>query len=433
MPRTSADYDTRTRAARLRLTPRNDPYFRNAGGGFLLGYKRLNADTNGVWIVRTREAGKYKQRAIGEADDHSNANGASVLDFATAMRLASDPNAKRKAASSGFTVADALKAYFDTHKSPHREEYRRIALLHIVPTLGGYDVNKITRDIIDKWLMSLVDAPRDKKGRVKQFDPKDKDARRARMDTANRILTHLKAALNRAFDIPANNIVSDAAWRRVESFQGVSKARKDHGIRDREVSQLIASAASFRPPLANLIQAGYLTGARLGELRDANVGDFDARGGILNVDGKTKARPITLTDDTTAFIAKLAKGKRSDAILFPDQNGKRWPGDIEFGRQFAKAAKLAGLPYSDPDEGKKGGVTFYTLRHAYISRALESGKVDISVIAENCGTSVRMIEQHYKHILAARRKAMLESGAPSLSVIEGGKASPRSIGKRKAA
>ena len=41
---------------------------------------------------------------------------------------------------------------------------------------------------------------------------------RARKSTANRILTILKAALNHAFT--HDRVSSDAAWRRVEPFEG---------------------------------------------------------------------------------------------------------------------------------------------------------------------------------------------------------------------
>ena len=43
--------------------------------------------------------------------------------------------------------------------------------------------------------------------------------------------------------------------------------------------------------------------------------------------------------------------------------------------------------------------TFYALRHLYISRAIE-GEVPLNVIADNCGTSIRMIETTYAKVIA---------------------------------
>jgi integrase len=53
---------------------------------------------------------------------------------------------------------------------------------------------------------------------------------------------------------------------------------------------------------------------------------------------------------------------------------------------------------------------FYSLRHYYISKALLAG-VQAQVVAENCGTSLAMIEKHYGKFLRADRKAMLDKVA----------------------
>lgn len=57
--------------------------------------------------------------------------------------------------------------------------------------------------------------------------------------------------------------------------------------------------------------------------------------------------------------------------------------------------------------------TFYALRHSYISRAIEAG-MSLTVLAENCGTSVRMIEKTYAKVLADKRWESIVNGAPRL-------------------
>ena len=57
--------------------------------------------------------------------------------------------------------------------------------------------------------------------------------------------------------------------------------------------------------------------------------------------------------------------------------------------------------------------TFYALRHSYISRAIETG-VPLTVLAENCGTNVRMIETTYAKVLAGKRREFIARGAPRL-------------------
>ena len=50
---------------------------------------------------------------------------------------------------------------------------------------------------------------------------------------------------------------------------------------------------------------------------------------------------------------------------------------------------------------------FYALRHAYISEAIENN-VPLTVIAENCGTSVRMIEETYAKVLFEKKRDFVE-------------------------
>ncbi|MDN4712170.1 hypothetical protein QYZ44_25765 [Vibrio parahaemolyticus] len=58
---------------------------------------------------------------------------------------------------------------------------------------------------------------------------------------------------------------------------------------------------------------------------------------------------------------------------------------------------------------KSKDLTLYSLRHSYITIALENN-VPIPLIAENAGTSGTMIERHYSHITVLTpeaRKALL--------------------------
>ena len=52
----------------------------------------------------------------------------------------------------------------------------------------------------------------------------------------------------------------------------------------------------------------------------------------------------------------------------------------------------------------------YSLRHTYISRALEHG-ASVKLIADNCGTSIRMIEKHYWKSIQSQRQEMLDKVA----------------------
>jgi integrase len=90
-------------------------------------------------------------------------------------------------------------------------------------------------------------------------------------------------------------------------------------------------------------------------------------------------------------------------VLLPRADGDRW-GKSEQARPFKRAAALAGLPAS---------ASFYSLRHSHISRAIESG-MPLSLLAENTGTSLSMIQRNYAKVLAATRREVLQATAPKL-------------------
>ena len=98
----------------------------------------------------------------------------------------------------------------------------------ILPELGSVQVEKLTTDRLNRWRNKLATQP--KRVRTKRTaekpatreTPDDDDARRTRKATANRILTMLKAALNRAFQ--ADRVASDSAWRKVKPFAKVDEA-----------------------------------------------------------------------------------------------------------------------------------------------------------------------------------------------------------------
>ena len=398
MARTSIDYDTRTPTARKRLTPRGTPYTRQIAPGKLLGYFRRE-DKAGSWAVLEWTGRGYKQRTLGNADDVTRADGLDVLTFDQAQRKATNPALGAPIPARKLTVRHALDTYFTAlaGKSVHAEEYRAGANKHIVPVLGDYRVDRITKTQIEDWQAGMV-----------RDDPEDPDARRRSQDSANRVRTMLMAALNAAFQDEANGIPTDAAWRRVKPFKKVARARDDD-LDPADVRLLIAKAATFDQALANLMEGGYLTGARLpGEFAGVDVSDFDAANRRLSIrTGKTGARTVTLTNEAIAFFSRLAKGRKPDDPLFPRADGTRWPRTGHF-RWVKRAVELAKLPLS---------VSLYTLRHAHISRAIDAG-MPLSLIAANCGTSLLMIQNNYAKVLARTREDMIQKTSPKLRAVK---------------
>jgi integrase len=134
------------------------------------------------------------------------------------------------------------------------------------------------------------------------------------------------------------------------------------------------------------------------------VRDFNLIDRTLKVDGKTGPRIIILQPEAVTFFKLIGKDRAADEPLLRRSDGTRWNRSHQQ-RRMAVALERAGLD-------REG--TFYALRHSYISRAIE-GEVPLNIIADNCGTSIRMIETTYAKVLAGKRREFIERGAPSLA------------------
>ena len=69
----------------------------------------------------------------------------------------------------------------------------------------------------------------------------------------------------------------------------------------------------------------------------------------------------------------------------------------------------------DVHSGKN--ITWYSLRHTHITLRLNAG-TPVPVIAANCDTSMKYIEEHYFHYRAAEQTEILSKGRKSLGKAE---------------
>ena len=383
-----------TRTRRLQLPVAKKPVFVRIGHGISLGYRRNQ--TAGTWVLRVADGkGGSHAVSVGIADDYNEADGIQILDFWQAQKQANlkarkSPDAPRK---EPLSVRAAAITYLEvlTAKNVRTAADTRGRLeKHFLPKFGDRQITSLTKTILDGWLAAMV---------AKSEDPET--VRRSK-DSANRVLSMVKALLNHAMRDPANGIKDDSPWRLVKPFHGVSKARDIRYTTD-EVQRLIEGAPDAAT--ANIIRGAYLTGARYGDLATAHIADFDPRTSTLQINvGKTRFRTVILQSSAASFLSSIATGRSSDNFLFVRSNGTRWKRSAQT-RPIKEALKAAGL---SPDGN------LYALRHTYVSIAIEGG-VPLNVIAENCGTSVRMIEKTYAKILAENRRDFIEKGAPKLT------------------
>jgi integrase len=380
-----------SRNARLDLEQDKKPTFVSIGQGLSVGYRRNK--TAGTWVFRKADGkGGMQTKAIGVADDFEEADGKDILTWWQAVetvRQRGKPNGGLPPGS--ITVQQAFDNYLPKLEAKNARSARTTkgrVNKHILPRLGPCRIIDLTKTQLEGWQSSLV----------KKSD--DKEAVRKSKDSANRVLTMLKAILNHAWNDESNAIPTDQAWRKVKPFKDVARPREVR-FSPSQAHKLIANVED--PKFARLVEGGYATGGRYEELIGAKVAHFDRAGRMLSVSGKTGSRPIILQPSAVKMLARITAGRPRDAFIFVKVDGTRWKPSDQV-RPMKKAILKANL---DP----KG--CFYALRHAYISEAIEKN-VPPTIIAENCGTSVRMIEQTYAKVLFEKKRRFVEQGAPKL-------------------
>jgi integrase len=387
MARTVRDAKLDTRAARLRLGIRPEPYWRTIEKGLALGYRRRTS--GGTWLTRRWAAkGRYVEQKIATADDLQNADGVAVRDFAQAQQAARDwwrAELRREEGhdehTGPLTVTEAVADYLNALQGRGgRSVYhaRRSAETHILPALGSVQVTKLTAKRIEDWHHGLAQKPAlarssKKPGKKPNHRKADKsaDGIRKRQATANRILTVLKAALNRAWN--AGHVPNDNAWRRVKPFKGVETAR----VRYLSEAECIRLVNACEPSFRNLVRGALLTGCRYSELACMQAADFNADTGIVTVRQSKAGKPrhVVLTNEGQQFFALEVGCKQAGSDpIFTRADGGVWGTSHQL-RPMLEACDGANI---------KPAVSFHVLRHTHGSTLAMRG-VPMGVIAEQLG------------------------------------------------
>jgi integrase len=429
MPRSARKTSLESRSARAQVPMRRAPYFVKIAKGLRLGYYRGSAA--GTWIGRRyRGGGSYNTVALGLADDLTEADGSKIFDFWQAQGAARRWAEKLHLIDEGIvrggpcTVADAVHDYLDAvraEKGPKAERGAKyIFNASILPELGHVLVEKLTTDRLLRWRNSLATRP--KRVRTKRTAdrsttreiPDDDDARRKRKATANRILTMLKAALNRAFQ--AGRVASDQAWRRVKSFAKVDEAVVRYLSADEARRLVDACREDFR----RLVQAALLTGCRYSELTRLMASAFNPDSGTIAIRlSKGKVRHVTLSEEGRICFAIWTGGRAPSEHVFLREDGGVW-GPSHQQRPLEQASKWAKIVPA---------VTFHVLRHTHASQLAMRG-VPMAVIAKQLGhADTRMTEKHYAHLAPNYIADTIRANFPNLGISEPPKVVPLRVGK----
>lgn len=421
MARTVRDVRLDSRTVRDRLATRKKPYYRVIEAGKAIGYyKGLRT---GSWLARTYNDGRYTEAKLGMADDTLDANGTSVLSFSEAQAAARRwfeelARAEHGAPVGPYSVREACDHYLKDYRHRRgKDEYNTsLRLNRIKEALGDVEVRKLTATQIKTWHREMGEAGRltrsraiDGDGARKRiaFDPKDKEAQRRRLATANRILTVLKAVLNFAFKSQEElrvAIPTKTAWQSATPTRAV-EAPKVRYLTDTEAVRLLnACSANFR----DIAAAALLTGCRYGELCRLRVQDFDAAAAAVRVEisKSGKSRSVSLTDEGVAHFARLARGKDRDALLLVQAAGSKWDASHQIRRMRDACAAASIAP----------AIGFHILRHTYGSRLAMRG-APMGVIAQQLGhADTRMTERHYAHLAPSYVSEVVRSLLGSIGI-----------------
>jgi integrase len=416
MARTLHDAKLDTRASRMRLKKRREPYWRSISGGLAIGYRK--GTKGGTWIARhySSEHGR-RYHSLGTADDIADADGAHVLSFGEAQEAARKWFAhlarqdRGEFRSGPYTVRECLEEYLIWLQG-HRKtasDTRYLVDVHIAPKLGDLQCDRLTTAGIQKWLRDLAATParlrtkKDaKRANFRELCSGDPEAVRRRRASANRTFTVLKAALNRAWR--EGKISSDGAWRRVEPFKKADAAR----VRYLTVADAKRLLNASDPDFRRLAQAALATGARYGELAAFRVSDFNPDSGTIHVrtSKSGKGRHIVLNDEGVTFFKSLAAGKAGDALLLTKADGAAWNKSHQ-ARPMAEACRRAKI---------RPAASFHILRHTWASLAVMAG-APLIVVARNLGhADTRMVERHYGHLAPSYIADAIRAAAPKFGI-----------------
>jgi integrase len=306
---------------------------------------------------------------------------------------------------------------------------------HILPALGSIQVSELTQFRVEKWHLKLSQTParlRSKKGAEPVFReaPSTDEEKRARRETANRVLSMLKAMLTFAKRRRLTR-ASGEAWREALPFHGTTASRQRF-LNPEEAQRLVnACSKDFRP----LVQGALFTGARFGELSRLIVSDFNAANGTMYIgpSKNLKSRHVVLTTEGQAFFQAHCSGKRGDQPMFlresfTERNLKSpriirpWR-KSEPARAVAEACKGAGL---EP-------LTFHELRHTYASGLVNCG-VPLAYVGAQLGHSgTRMVEKHYGHLAPSALAESIRTLAPKMGILDQGNVAALEIKKDQSA
>lgn len=290
-----------------------------------------------------------------------------------------------------------LKEWLENYIKPTTKyktyiRYSEIVRGHIVPELGGYEVNELTPIVLQKFTTELLTNGNLKTGGGLSAN------------SVNGVITVIQNSLKTAFATGISNGYNADKIKRpkAKEKQVVCFTKQEQ----QKIEQAISE--SNKSKLYGAILCLY-TGLRIGELLALEWSDMDLQKGIISVnktrhDGKecsidspkteTSRRVIPVPKQLLPFLKEWKKKSRSTYVV---ANGEKSISIRGYQRMFERLLYRLGIEH-------KG---FHALRHTFATRALECG-MDVKTLSEILGhKNATVTLNRYVHSLAEHKQEMM--------------------------
>lgn len=383
--------------------------------------KQRNGQTDKYYTIRFRVNGARKEERLGWASEGWNAEKAyKVLSGILAgVRTGEGPQSlaekrdiaarekavkeaeERRTNAGNMTLADFFQVVYMPRAKREKRSWltdeQRIAK-SINPALGKYPLRAITRDDIQTYIDTLVDAGM-APATVKQY----------------------MGIIRRAYNMARETIIDGAVvFADINPATGL-RLPAVHNSRERyltakETDNLIEAAAKLRSPdLHDAIILSLNTGLRLGELMRLRWGDIDTQAGIITVPDEDKRKPggkVPINKSALAVLEcrrAILPSSHEDKV-FPPVAGGTLRNNIS--EMFRKMADEAGLNKGVSDTRHK--IVFHSLRHTFASWLALAG-TDIYRIKTLMRHKSISMTMRYAHLIPDATKEAVHNLKPPSS------------------
>jgi integrase len=378
-------------------------------------FKRVNSP---VWHVRYKAHGKW-ERMTTKCDSLREAKSRAV-DIVTNAWFREKNNlpavSKRFKSVAKLAISRMEDLMASGQGKATYKTYCQAINNYLIPILGNHNVDRIDNAVLVEF----------QKQRLTMM---------GKTPSAS-VLNNHNSALNRVFDealergymtklqVPVLRNDGLKSERRpdftLEEYRALHRGMRSwlRDARQGLESELRAILYEYVLVLAN---TGIRAGTEAMNLRWRNVYYFDEDGQrylAMKVRGKTGQREVIARHSVARYLDRLRlrnpkfadgtfeeflRAKHDQYVFRHQQRDMTTP----FGRMFARLLDRTGLQ-TDPRTGKER--TLYSLRHYYATMALTYDRVSVYVLAQHMGTSVKMIESHYGHVMLRKKASEIAGG-----------------------